>query len=234
MKPLKVNWEPYLAKFSQRDIDEYLMAVDLIEAGNGRIALPILHRLAAIEFDPAIHTLAHCQEQGHGGIARDTTAAIENYKRAARLGNPASLNDLGVFSFNGIHTEKNLPGALSLFAAAAKKGSLPAIHCMACMLDLGLGTAPDGARALELYQLADSHGYTYSTNALGVYFACGRHTEPNKAKATHYFRRAAEDGDQDAQLNLDRIQSISRTLSPMDEMKELRRFGKLWLQDFPF
>lgn len=231
MNTMENNWAPYIAKFGNSVVSRYKFALQEIEHGDPAKALPELFELAEADFDPAIHSLAHCIENGIGVPSAKPDIAFELYTRAAKMGNPSSQNELGVFHLAGLHTEKDEKKALGYFGLAMKQGHLAAIYNVAYMLDLGLGTDADGPRALKIYEAAARHEHAGAMNAIGVYHICGRHVKPDPSDAEQWFIKAENLGCFDAQKNLSLIRRFQQERASTTEFSLIRKYLNLWFQD---
>ncbi|MFY9260899.1 MAG: tetratricopeptide repeat protein [Gallionella sp.] len=59
---------------------------------------------------------------GRGGLAQDFVKAREKWRKAAQVGHPESLNNLGTLYYQGLGVEKDLQMAFMCFSKSAAKG----------------------------------------------------------------------------------------------------------------
>lgn len=83
------------------------------------------YRQAADKGDPdAMLRLAYFYRRGWGGLAKDVQEARRLYERAALLGNPLALHELGVYHANAPDKDRQVPLAATYFAMASRLGNL--------------------------------------------------------------------------------------------------------------
>ena len=119
----------------QQLMDEYIRIVNQIEVQPRRELLERLFGMADQNFPPAMHTLSVCFERGIG-LVKDEDAAFQYCLAAAKLGNPAALNNMGCNYFEGKHVGRDPYRALAYFNSAAKAGYVQAAHSAGYLLDV--------------------------------------------------------------------------------------------------
>lgn len=220
-----MNTEQYVSKFGKRIVDDYFSAIESLESGDVQLALRELERLAQSNFDPAIHSLAHCLQDGTGFDSPKMDYAIEYYTVAANLGNAASQNDLGLIYLEGTHVQRNSGYGLQLIEKSGRQGFLPAIFNLGVLYDEGLHIEADATKALALYEMAFKHGHKSAANHIGVFHASGRHNNPNFKLAKEWFLRGVASDDPHASKNLETLEkNLNRSPS---ELKGLWSYAKI-------
>ena len=212
----------------QQLMDEYIRIVNQIEVQPRRELLERLFGMADQNFPPAMHTLSVCLEQGIG-LVKDEDAAFQYCLAAAKLGNPAALNNMGCNYFEGKNVDRDPYKALAYFNSAAKAGYVQAAHSAGYLLDHGAdGVEADGEKALSAYMWAFRHGHIRSANNIGIYFLKGKHTSPDPANAKEWLLKGIAAGDPIAQKNLERLRQLERQSGP-NAFREARAYAKIWL-----
>ena len=145
--------------------------------------------------------------------------------------NPINKNNaeaqvaLGHFYLYGLgNFQQNLPIAVELFRKAAESGNAEAQFCLGYLYETGTGVKKNDSKAFEWYKKAANQGYADAQNNAGnLCLKKKKHKEAIRfyilaadqecvqarnnlgncdGQAVHWFHKAAEQGDADAQYNL--------------------------------
>ncbi|WP_051201747.1 tetratricopeptide repeat protein [Paracoccus aminophilus] len=131
-------------------------------------------------------------------------AAIDNFKTAARAGNPAALNTLGRIYERGWGVPADATAAAVYYSRAADLGEAWAMFNLGELYLSGHGVPQSDAEAFRLYSAAAAKDHAKALNMLGMMAEAGRCPNP-ASMAQSYFTRAAELGECWAQFNLARL-----------------------------
>lgn len=96
----------------------------------------------------------------------DKSKAIFWYQKAATLGDPLAMNNLGLKLARGEDVQKNAKHALFLFDQAVKMGVVEAFFNLAVMLSLGDGVEKNMDAAERLLEFAADNGHSISLEYL--------------------------------------------------------------------
>ena len=141
---------------------------------------------------------------------------------------------MGCNFFVGNRVERDPYKALACFNSAARAGYVLSAHCSGWLQDNGdVGVELNGEGARIAYEWAFRHGYAPSGNNLGVFYLRGRHTPPDPVKAEEWLTQAAVAGCDKARENLARLEH-QRRRHGANLLREIRTYGNLWLDGYPF
>jgi uncharacterized protein len=148
-------------------------------------------------------------EQGLGTV-KDLQKAIDDYRKAADRNYPDAENVLGVlYATGGDGLPRDDKQAVKWYAKAAEQGFKKAEKNLGDMYFQGLGVdAVDYKRAMEWYEKAADQGDDAAQYMLGYMYEKGLGATQNIETALNYYRRAAANGNADAQRALDRLSAI--------------------------
>lgn len=142
-----------------------------------------------------------------------------------------SLKQQGVRHYRGVGVPRNLERALALYSEAANLGDPEAKFIVGGMYFRGMGTERDFAKAFHYLHGAALKGKSTSEskNLLGEFFLTGHTVPQNYEKAAKWYRKAAENGDRDAQSELAFLYFVGRGVE-QDFEKALSWFEKAAMQ----
>jgi uncharacterized protein len=135
-------------------------------------------------------------------VAKDETAAVEWFRRAAKKGNPIAENNLGLLYFHGRGTAQNFAEAAKWFHRAGEDGSSNALFNLALMFHHGYGMPANLEEAAKWYEVAAIEGDGAAQNTLGFLYEKGSGVAQDLVAAEKWYRKAAEQGSAMAQYNL--------------------------------
>ena len=104
----------------------------------------------------AIGVLSDCYKEGCG-IEKDEKKAFELSKKAADLGEPMSMCDLGIMYEYGKGVKKDEDEAFYYYKKAADSGYLPALIFLSSCYESGVGTLADRKKAEDLKKIYDEN-----------------------------------------------------------------------------
>eukprot|EP00727_Mastigamoeba_balamuthi_P006768 m51a1_g2711 hypothetical protein (572) ;mRNA; f:825297-827416 len=119
-------------------------------------------------------------EEGHTGalsslaselLREDPCEAVRLYRRAADLGNPTALCNLGLCYDHGTGVEHSKAEAAALYSQAVAHGSKVAHFNLGMCLALGEGTDQDVREASRLFMIALQRGDKHSAKAMATLVA---------------------------------------------------------------
>ena len=119
------------------------------------------------------------------------TDALACYQRAAALGDPLGLTNLGWCLEAGIGVEADPKQAVLLYAQAASQEYMPALTNLGYCYTYGIGVETDEAKALECFQKGAEQGFPRAQFLLGEAFRRGAGTEADDAEAAKWYQSAA-------------------------------------------
>jgi TPR repeat protein len=128
------------------------------------------------------------------GVARDATAALRCFERAATHGDAEALNMVGRCLENGWGTPPDLGRAAQRYAASARGGYDWGEYNFANMLFDGRGVSADRGLAVYWYQRAARQGHGRALNLLGRCLEEGWGCDPDPLAAALCYERSAEAG----------------------------------------
>ncbi|WP_278492526.1 tetratricopeptide repeat protein [Acinetobacter gyllenbergii] len=107
-------------------------------------------------------------------------------------------NEMGYFYENGLHVNKDMKKAISLYAEAGNNDYIPAVYNIG-RLRL---ESNHGAEAFSILKKVASNDYAPAINLIGVMYNNGEYVAKDLNKALSYYSKAASLGNPDAQFNL--------------------------------
>ncbi|MEO8757644.1 MAG: SEL1-like repeat protein [Devosia sp.] len=184
-------------------------------------------RIAVTNLEIACQDAAGSQYEpgglGHGldFSAINAKAAIAACKAAVEA-NPSSIGDK-VWLARGYAKAKRFKDALPLLQAGTDVGNVLAQVSYADMLMGGTGVTKDPAGAVALYGLAAGKDFALAQYALGIVYASGTGVEADPLAARKLFQAALDSGIDDAQQQLDLLDSSG---DPQTTAVDLTGFGR--------
>lgn len=136
---------------------------------------------------------------GQFGVQRNTTRAVEWYRRAASLGDTLAQVDLGYAYSSGTGLTRDDGAAARFYGEAAERGFGLAQYNLGTFYRDGRGVRQDHGRALSLFRQAADREVREAFMALGSMYESGRGTPRNYAEAARWYREGATRGDPKAQ-----------------------------------
>ncbi len=159
---------------------------------------------SAAELDPAAeqhYTSAFRYLRGEG-VPRDPVRALEAFRRAAELGHPGAMREIGnAYAAGAAGLEQSWSEALHWWQRAAARGDPVAAFNAARVLEKGRDVPRDPAQAVALYTQASRAGYAPAKTNLAIMLYRGDGAPRDLARARALFLEAAEAGDRVAQYN---------------------------------
>ncbi|GBC21969.2 kinase-like domain-containing protein [Rhizophagus irregularis DAOM 181602=DAOM 197198] len=140
------------------------------------------------------HQLPNLNISERIGVNVSEHKAFELYQKAADLGNPFGINDLGYCYKNGIGTDIDKKKAFELYQKLAELGNSMGIYNLGDCYEEGIGTDVDKKKAFELYQKAADLGNSFGINNLGHFYEKGIGTDIDKKKAFELYQKPADLG----------------------------------------
>jgi TPR repeat protein len=168
----------------------------------------------------AIQVIGECFQHGLGDKKVDEKAAQEYYEKGAAANSPSSQCSLGSLLLEQDDDEKATERGVELLKKSA--ADYPeAQHELALCEWNGTGVQEDEKSAVELWKKAVNNGFAKSQYQLADCFEDGIDgVERDLGQAEHWYLKAAERGDVDAQLSLGRIYQTDENLKDMDKSIE--------------
>ena len=137
------------------------------------------------------------------GVEQDNEQAVYWFRLASRRQYAEAECHLAACYASGKGIDKNLHEAIRLYQRAAAQGNPDAHYHLADMIERGAGHAADAGKAIKHYQTAAVHGQVQAQLRLGFLFhSTNRRDAELLAKSHHYFSKAAEQGNAEAQCQL--------------------------------
>ena len=126
------------------------------------------------------------------GVVKNPFEAFEWFRKAARLGEPAAMTNLGncYRDASGVKN-KDESTAFAWYRKAAELGRATAMNNLGWSLEKGLGVQPDVNTAFTWYHRAANLGHPMAMNNVGNCYIAGRGVAPNQSEAIRWYRAAA-------------------------------------------
>ena len=177
--------------------------------------------------DFAQFLLGKCYELGQG-VEKNYVEAVNWFRRAAIQGNPELQRKLGDIYYQGQCGEKNYAEAVIWYRKAAEQGDTDSQWNLGKCYELGQGVEKNYAEAINWFRKTAEQGSAYWQRRLGDFYYYGQsdgHTtgirfgesheldqgvEKNYVEAVKWYRKAAEQGDTDSQIQLGKCYASGR------------------------
>jgi TPR repeat protein len=174
---------------------------DLLE-GRAEQALPVLHATAEAGDPRALSLLGTAAERGWGGPV-DMTAAVQWYERAADLGYPRAMYNLGwIFRYGDGGIMPDPQRARAEYARAAALDYSPATAEYGDMLFRGQGGPADVDLGLVYLRMGAQMGDSDALQWLATAYLEGRYMEQDDAEARRLNAASAAQANWTGQTNL--------------------------------
>jgi hypothetical protein len=135
--------------------------------------------------------------------AKKYQEAFQHYRRAADLGHPQAMNNLGVMLENGRGVSKDLRLAVEWYRKSAALGDIAALRNIGLAYEWGRGVPMDGAEALRWYHTAIERGHHDAMLFVGRIHRAGNGVPKNETVARAWFEKAGALGNVKARELLD-------------------------------
>ena len=135
---------------------------------------------------------------------------FENLMKASISGHADATNLLGDCYYYGIGVEQDKKKGVDMFIKAAEMGSI--LGCFSAGNELLLGKVVDAdyQTAYNYLKEAAKKGDDRAFNSLGIMYLCGYHVKKSRRKAIRLFRKSAGMGNEQAESNLRKLESIKK------------------------
>ncbi|KAI8066626.1 hypothetical protein BC940DRAFT_239973 [Gongronella butleri] len=171
-------------------------------------AFPLFVQAAKHHHADAAYRSAKCYEDGLG-TRKDSSKAVNLYRKAATLNHPGAMYRLGVAEVNGeLGISKNARDGVKWLKRAAEAATAEypqAIHELALLHERGIDNVVfvDFDYAVSLYAQAADLGYAPSAFKLGECYEYGKLAcKQDPALSIHYYTIAAQQGHREACFSL--------------------------------
>ncbi len=162
-----------------------------LSAPDGKKAVEFYEKAIAGDswFDKAhaMNALAILYEKGAGDVPSDMAKAMDWYTKAADLGYPAAICNLGLVYCYGKGVTQDYAKAKGYYEHAAKRGESMSSYELGVIYENARGVEKDYATALQYYQQALERGYYQASYKIGLFYDNGFGVEVDYAKAMDYF-----------------------------------------------
>ena len=195
----------------------------------------VLYFRKASEQEPNIFAwfyIGNCYYYGGYGISRDYAEAVKWYRKAAEqgVGDPEAKLKLGFCYYFGRGVSKDCPEAAKWWRKAAEQGNADAKACLQrfCKSESSadnsnnIGQKAGLEFAADLYRKA-KQGDAKSQCELGKCYYYGRGVSKDYTNAAVWFRKAAEQGDNDARQYL---RQLGENTSGLPKTQTAKGLGK--------
>ncbi len=181
-------------------------------------AVRSLQTLAGSGSPEALALIGRWQEERTGG---DVVAATLDYERAVRLDSPRAPELL----WNLTQTK----GYFEKLRAAADRGNADATVAWASLVALGFDHQLTDEQAFEFLRTAAEAHHPQAMIELGLCYLTGRWVKQDKAKGMEWWKRAADEGSEEAAVRLISTSLLSPDLAapPPEEIGRLREAVRL-------
>jgi TPR repeat protein len=175
-------------------------------------------RGAELGVDSAQYELGWAYYIGHG-VLQDYGQAASWFRRAADHGHRGAQYILGWLLHTGHGVARDSESACFWYRKAAEQGLSEAQLALGDMLIIGDGISRNSAEAAHWYEQATSaylklaeQGWPPAQRSLGQIYEKGQGVPRNREQAVLWYGRAAEQGDEQSQAALVRIESAVPTV----------------------
>lgn len=157
---------------------------------------------------------------------KDYTGAFPKYLKAAQMGLPVAMFNLGYAYQHGQGTPADGSKAFYWISRSAELGCVEGISQLGYLYQYGIGTKVDYQKAAEWFRKGESKNYAVAINNLGYLYECGMGVAQDKKLAMEYYKRAADLGYASAKERYERLKKeLSSSGSSLEEAKRLNREG---------
>ncbi|UZO01302.1 uncharacterized protein OCT59_012403 [Rhizophagus irregularis] len=188
-------------------------------AKNEKKAFELIKDLAETDYSDAQFQLGYYYNEGIG-IKRDLKNSFYWHQKAAENGNKTAQYDIGESYELGIGTDKDLIKAFYFYAKSAENGDICAKFQLGYCYINGIGTEINKVKGFELYNeaagtniqinliendeeiIAAKGGNVDAQYSLASLYEQGVGTEKNTENAIYWYKKAAENGCQEAEKGL--------------------------------
>jgi TPR repeat protein len=150
------------------------------------------------------------------GLPKDLRQAADWYESAAEQWHPVAQNNLGVAYRDGLGVEQNYDTALLWLRRAADQDLPEANLNLGSMYENGRGVPRDETRASEFYRRGAVRDNARAAVLLAELFDEGRGVTRDSNEALKWYGVAAAAGDEEAELQINRI--LTEKLEPEAEL----------------
>ena len=170
---------------------------------------------SALGYPDAIYNAGVCYINGYG-VEPDSIEAFTHFLRAANCGHSRALHNLAGCYLKGIGTTANDTLALNTYKRAAATGFSRSQLALADCYISGTGTAKDSATAYEWYCIAAANNEARALYVVATHLATtdslAAHSKRalRKSSTINYFKKAAKEGNAEAQYHLARFYHTGR------------------------
>ena len=179
-----------------------------------------------------------------GCLENDESKAFEWFRKAADKNDNVALKNVARYYRFGIATDKDERKALEYYTKSANQGYIDAIIELANLYRRGYCTEKNIDESIKWYEIAISKGHIESMlNLAELYTELG-----DTQKAIHYYKKAAESGNESAILKLGQIYEEGIGIPKEhntavfwyrkaaangneDAKKKLKQLGSNWIED---
>ena len=159
-----------------------------------------------VEQDYAQNELGDCYYFGTG-TPKELRKAFEWYEKSAAQNNAKGQFNLGYCYYSGKGTAQNFEKAFVLFQKSSKQGYMRATYALGECYFYGQGTAQNYSAARECFYRAAQADVADAQRRLGECYEHGYGTIASREEAITWYRKAAEQGDDNAIKALRRLSS---------------------------
>lgn len=136
-------------------------------------------------------------------LHEDREKGFEMFMELVESGNPHAQSQLGGYYLTGEHVEQDYDKAVKLIKKAVEKNGIGAKYRLACCYHDGLGVEKDMAQARYWVEESAKDGYELAQMNVGYFYLWGTDGfEENPKVAVEWFKKAAEQGESEAQLRI--------------------------------
>ena len=150
--------------------------------------------------------------------ARQYGEAVQQYRRAARLGSAMAMHNVGARYEEGEGVAQNLETAAMWYERAAKLGNSSGMASLAELMVTGRGVDKDVAEATKLYLRAADQGNAWAKNAFGWRLQKGDDLPQDLERAFEFYQDAASSGYGQAMINLGILYNEGNGVEKDDEL----------------
>lgn len=154
----------------------------------------------------SVNKTQNVAQQTASNTPKVEASRYEKNIEAARKGDIAAQNAIGMCYYNGDGVEQDYKKAAEWFWKTAEQGNASGQYNMGYLYDTGKGVEQDFTQALYWYAKAASQGHKNALNNIGVMYEYGNGVQKDYAKAATWYQKAIDKGDSRSKTNLEKLQ----------------------------
>jgi len=159
-------------------------------------------------------------------VKKDLKKAFELYTKAAKLGEPRAISNLGFMYFNGNYVKRDQPKAVELWREAAEKNLSWAQYYYAWAVYRGCGIEKNVSEAIKWYEKASVED-TNAMYELGIIYMHGKDVPFDECKGMRLLEQAGLNGNSDAASFISTYLLVKKQLDNITTNRQSTSFDEI-------